>query len=107
MKTLKKDLNKLKEKIKLLINKKISTQKFDKWITTQILRNHLNDFYEDIISELLNKLELSRVGFLDSINWRRTKEDRTNYKKITYPKGYLNDVLRKIDKKIKELENEK
>jgi len=107
METLIKDLKRLKEKIILLIDKKISTEKFDKWITTQILRNHLDEYYEDLISEIGTRLELLRVKFLESIKWRKTNEDRTNYKKITYPKEYLNKISEKIDLKIKSIKNAK
>jgi hypothetical protein len=98
-----KDLKKLKDKINLLISKKISTDKFDKWIVSQIVRDDTIKFYEEIVDEMGTKLELLRVEFLDSIKWRKTNKDKTNYKEITYSKEYLKNILNKIDNKIKEI----
>lgn len=103
METLIKDLKKLKEKVKLLIDKKISTQKFDKWIVTQVARNDMDDFYDDLVSGIMVELDVLQTEFLDSIKWRRTDKDRIDYKKITYSKEYLNKILNKIDRKIKEI----
>lgn len=100
METLIKDLKELKEKINLLINKKISTEEFDKWIMSQIVRDDLHIFYKDTVNEIGTELEGLRVEFLDSIKWRKTNKDKIDYKNITYTREYLNNILNKIDGKI-------
>jgi len=101
MATLIKDLNKLKEKINLLIYQKISITEFDKWIVTQIIKENIDDYYQDLILEMGTKLELLKVKFLNSVNWN--KVSKLDYNKIDYPKEYLNKMLDKIERKIKNI----
>lgn len=97
MVTLINNLKKLKEKILKLKEGKISYRKFDEGITKQIVRNDIDNFYHELVYELGIELELMDISKQQII---KDKPQPTEY-----PKKFIDYILKKINKKIRSLEN--
>ena len=73
--------------------KELSNDKFGKWLSVQCVRRDMNEFYEDLITDLMTELEGLQVETID----RDTPEQR---KYVHYSEDFINRTVHKIDSEI-------
>ena len=73
-------------------------------MVAQTIRSKIPKYYSEFISELLTELEGLRVELLEAIKWEKTPENKSKYNEIIYSKIFVEDILHRVDKKIRELE---